>query len=121
MNGKICLITGATDGIGKETAIGLAKLGATIVVVGRNEAKTNAVVDDIKRISENSNIYFLIGDLSSQKQVRAVAHQFKEQFQRLDVLMNNAGGVFSDHRRFWLQGHRSALGRETLQHCGKSF
>ena len=86
MNGKICLITGATDGIGKETAIGLAKLGATIVVVGRNEAKTNAVVDDIKRISENSNIYFLIGDLSSQKQVRAVAHQFKEQFQRLDVL-----------------------------------
>ena len=98
MNGKICLITGATDGIGKETAIGLAKLGATIVVVGRNEAKTNAVVDDIKRISENSNIYFLIGDLSSQKQVRAVAHQFKEQFQRLDVLVNNAGGVFSDHR-----------------------
>jgi NAD(P)-dependent dehydrogenase (short-subunit alcohol dehydrogenase family) len=98
MNGKICLITGATGGIGKETALGLAQQGATVVIVGRDEAKTTAVVEEIKRASNNPGIHYLIGDLSSQQDVRAVARQFKERFARLDVLVNNAGGVFSGRR-----------------------
>lgn len=96
MNGKICLITGATAGIGKETAIGLAELGATVVIVGRNKTKTVVVAEEIRTKTKNINIHYLIGDLSSLTDVRSVAKQFKTKFQRLDVLINNAGGVFSE-------------------------
>jgi len=94
MNGKICLVTGATNGIGKATAQALAQMGATVVIVGRNPAKCAAVVSEIKYISGNDAVEALIADLSIMAQVRHVAEQFKAKYQQLHVLVNNAGGTF---------------------------
>jgi len=94
MNGKICLVTGATNGIGKATAQALAQMGATVVIVGRNPAKCAAVVSEIKQISGNDAVEALIADLSIMAQVRHVADQFKAKYQQLHVLVNNAGGTF---------------------------
>jgi NAD(P)-dependent dehydrogenase (short-subunit alcohol dehydrogenase family) len=94
MNGKICLVTGATSGIGKATAQALAQMGATVVIVGRNAAKCAAVVDEIKQLSGNNAVEALIGDLSIMAEVRQIAAQFKAKYSTLHVLVNNAGGVF---------------------------
>ena len=63
MKDKICLVTGATDGIGKVTAITLARMGATVVGVGRNAQKTAAVTQEIKQATGNQNVDFLVADL----------------------------------------------------------
>jgi len=94
MNGKICLVTGATNGIGKSTALALAQTGATVVIVGRSPAKCAAVVSEIKQISGNDAVEALIADLSIMAEVRQVAEQFKAKYQQLHVLVNNAGGAF---------------------------
>jgi NAD(P)-dependent dehydrogenase (short-subunit alcohol dehydrogenase family) len=94
MNGKICLVTGATNGIGKATALALAQMGATVVIVGRNPAKCAAVVSEIKHISGNDAVEALIADLSIMAEVQQVADQFKAKYQKLHVLVNNAGGAF---------------------------
>jgi len=94
MNGKICLVTGATNGIGKATAQALAQMGATVVIVGRNAQKTSYVVDKIRSASGNKNVDSLLADLSSQQEVRALADEFKSRYSHLHVLLNNAGGFF---------------------------
>jgi NAD(P)-dependent dehydrogenase (short-subunit alcohol dehydrogenase family) len=94
MNGKICLVTGATNGIGKATAQALAQMGATVVIVGRNPAKCVAVVSEIKHSSGNDAVDAIIADLSIMAEVRHVADQFKANYQQLHVLVNNAGGAF---------------------------
>lgn len=94
---KVCLVTGGTSGIGLETALALAKMGATVVVVGRNQAKTEAVVDQIKRDSGNDAVSFLIADFASQTSIRHLANAFLARHDRLDVLVNNAGLVVNDH------------------------
>jgi NAD(P)-dependent dehydrogenase (short-subunit alcohol dehydrogenase family) len=94
MQGKVCLITGATSGIGEAIAYAVAEKGATTVVVGRNPEKSAAVVEKIKVQSDNPNVGFLLADLSSQAQIHQLVEQFKCQYSRLDVLVNNAGGVF---------------------------
>src|SRR6266536_6655612 len=94
MNGKICLVTGATNGIGKATAQALAQMGATVVIVGRNPAKCAAVVSEIKHSSGNDAVEALIADLSIMAEVQHVADQFKAKYQKLHVLVNNAGGAF---------------------------
>ena len=94
MNGKICLVTGGTNGIGKATAQALARMGATVVIVGRNPAKCAAVVSEIKRLSGNDAVEALIADLSIMAEVRQAADQFKAKYQKLHVLVNNAGGAF---------------------------
>lgn len=94
MKGKICLVTGATNGIGKATAQALAQMGATVIIVGRNPAKSAAVVSEIKHISGNNNVEALIADLSLMAEVQHVAEQFKAKYQKLHVLVNNAGGAF---------------------------
>ncbi len=98
MKNKRVLITGATNGIGKVAALELAKMGAAVTIVGRNEAKTQKVGDEIKTLSGNSNIDHLIADLSSMAEVRRIAAEFLGKYQRLDVLLNNAGAVFSEYR-----------------------
>lgn len=90
-NGKICLITGATSGIGEATALGLALQGATVVVVGRNKAKCLATVNSIKQQTGNTNIDSLVADLAFQQEVRRLAQEFTQRHNRLDVLINNAG------------------------------
>jgi NAD(P)-dependent dehydrogenase (short-subunit alcohol dehydrogenase family) len=98
MNGKICLVTGATNGIGKATAQALAQMGATVVIVGRNPAKCTAVVNEIKRISGNDAVEALVADLSIMAEVRQVAVQFKAKYRQLHVLVNNAGAAFGQRQ-----------------------
>jgi retinol dehydrogenase-12 len=95
MQGKICLITGATLGIGKETALGLARRGAQVVIVGRDADRTRAATDRIRREAGTEQVAFLLADLSSQAEVRRLAREFKDKYSRLDVLVNNAGAIFT--------------------------
>ncbi len=91
MKDKVCLITGATSGIGKATALALASTGATIVIVGRNEEKLKTVKKELQQKTGNQQIDFIISDLSSQKDVRNLVQTFKTRYQKLHVLINNAG------------------------------
>ena len=108
MTGKICMVTGATSGIGKATAIGLAKYGATVVIVGRNENKCKATSARIKHQTKNSSVDFLLADLSDQTQIRDLAAEFKRRHDRLHVLVNNAGARFMQYRKT-LQGVEMTL------------
>jgi retinol dehydrogenase 14 len=92
MSGKICVVTGANSGIGKETVLGLAQMGAHVVMVCRNADKGKAALEDVRRESGSSQIDLLIADMSSQASIRALAKQIHEKYPRLDVLINNAGG-----------------------------
>lgn len=92
MSGKVCVVTGANSGIGKETALGLAQMGAHVVMVCRNPEKGKAALEDVRRDSGNPNVDLLLADMSSQASVRELAKQIHAKYPRLDVLINNAGG-----------------------------
>src|SRR5437763_582258 len=95
---KICMVTGATGGIGEVTARELARQGAGVIVVGRNREKSETTVAQIKQQTGNSNVEYLLADLSIQKEIHQLAEQFKQKYQRLDVLMNNAGALFMKYQ-----------------------
>jgi retinol dehydrogenase 12 len=95
MHSKICLITGGTNGIGKSTAQGLARLGATVVIVGRDAQKAAQVIEDIRSATGNPNVDSLLADLSSQQAIHHLAREFKRKYSQLHVLLNNAGGAFT--------------------------
>ncbi len=97
MQGKVCLVTGATSGIGKEIAHGLSKLGASVAISGRSREKCESAVQET-----NSASYF-VADLSSQAEVRKIADEFSSKYDRLDVLVNNAG-VFLAERKVTVDG-----------------
>ena len=114
LGGKICLITGATSGIGLVTARELARLGARVVIVGRNQARCDNALSQIRAATGNTQVEALLADLSSQQQIRDLARQFLERSPRLDVLVNNAGGV-------WFQRERTVDGLEmtfAVNHLG---
>src|SRR5260221_11601028 len=98
MAGKVCLVTGATAGIGLETARELARRGATVVIVSRSRERCEATARAIREQSGNPAVEFLVADLSAQAEVRRVASEFRERFPRLDVLVNNAGAMFRQRR-----------------------
>ncbi len=98
MERKIILITGASDGIGKETAKTLAKQGHTIIIHGRNKQKTQAVYDEIKAETGNNNIDMFTADFLSLADVKRFAEDIKHKYEYLDVLINNAGGQFTEKR-----------------------
>ena len=97
MSGKICLVTGATDGIGKVSARVLAEMGAKVIIVGRNPEKSAAVLTELKSVSGNENIDLLLADLAVMQEVRDLAEQVIRRYDCLDVLLNNAGGYFAKH------------------------
>ena len=99
MRGKICLITGGSDGIGYAASRELARMGARVVIVGRNAAKTEAAVRQIIADTDNPAVEYLLADLSSQREVRRVAAEAMELVPHLDVLLNNAGAIFLSDRR----------------------
>lgn len=108
MQGKICLVTGATSGIGKATALGLAQQGATVVIVGRSQEKGEAARKEIQEASGNTNVDLLLADLSSQASVRQLAATFQERYDHLQVLINNAG-VFLLKRHLTIDGLEMTL------------
>ncbi len=95
MSGKVVIVTGSTDGIGKATARALAAMGATVVIVGRNPDKTTATVEELRAATGNEQIEGMLADFASLAQVRQLADAFKQKRDRLDVLINNAGAVFA--------------------------
>jgi len=101
IEGKTCIITGSTSGIGKEIAIGLAKMKANVVLVGRNKSKCQDTAEEISRIASidtNKNqVSYLLADLSSQESIRQLAKKFLDNYQSLDILVNNAGAFLSRH------------------------
>lgn len=114
MENRLALITGATDGIGKATAIALAKQGFTVVVHGRNEQKTKRVCEEIKSLTGNHLTGMLVADLSLLQEVRSMAHEFKKKYNRLDVLINNAGGVMNKDRETTAEGFEKTMALNTL-------
>src|SRR5512136_1235740 len=95
MQNKVVMVTGATNGIGLETAKALAVQGATIIGVGRNPQKCANATRQIIAATGNAKVEFLVADLSVQAQVRQLAETFKQKYNQLDVLVNNAGGYFA--------------------------
>jgi NAD(P)-dependent dehydrogenase (short-subunit alcohol dehydrogenase family) len=94
MHGKTVLITGGSSGIGLETARGLARRGAKVIIVGRNPQKTADAVRDLRESTGSTEISSLLADLSLMSETRRLAADFNAGYDRLDVLINNAGGVF---------------------------
>ena len=99
MQDKICLITGGSDGIGYVASRELARMGARVVIVGRNSAKTGAAAQRIIADTRNPAVEYLLADLSSQREVRRVAAEAMQLVPHLDVLLNNAGAIFLSDRR----------------------
>ncbi len=95
MHGKVCIVTGAASGIGAMTAQALAQQGAAVILVDINSEKGAATVNQIKQQTGNPAVEFMWADLSAQKEIRQLAQQFKSRYQRLDVLVNNAGAMFA--------------------------
>ena len=85
MKDKIVLITGAIGGIGKQTALTLAKMGAQVVITGRSQTSGEAAVQELKQLSGSQQIDLLLADLSTQQGVRSLARQFNQRYERLDV------------------------------------
>jgi NAD(P)-dependent dehydrogenase (short-subunit alcohol dehydrogenase family) len=88
---KTCLVTGATSGIGKATAVRLAELGATVLAVARDQARGEQAAAEIRHRAPRSRVEVLTADLSRLGQVRTLAAQVRDRYDRLDVLVNNAG------------------------------
>ncbi|MFT3836801.1 MAG: SDR family oxidoreductase [Myxococcaceae bacterium] len=113
MTGRTVLVTGATAGIGKQTAIGIAQQGARVVIVGRNPEKTKGVVEEIKTRTSNQQVESMICDLSSLAQVRQLAADFKAKYGKLDVLVNNAGAM-NPSRKVTADGYELTFGLNHL-------
>ena len=98
MDGKLCIVTGATDGIGRVTARILAERGADVVLVGRTADKGAEVCEAIRRSSRNGRVRFERADLSSQAEIRALVERLTAGSAAINVLVNNVGAVFTDRR-----------------------
>ncbi|HKV10686.1 MAG TPA: SDR family oxidoreductase [Thermoanaerobaculia bacterium] len=98
VRGKNILVTGATSGIGLEASVELARRGARVVLVGRDPGRTEAALKDVKARSGSSEVSSLLCDLSSQADIRRLAGNVLASHDRLDVLVNNAGGVNKTRR-----------------------
>jgi NAD(P)-dependent dehydrogenase (short-subunit alcohol dehydrogenase family) len=94
MSGRVCMVTGATSGIGLVTAQALAQMGATVILVARSAEKGAATVERIKDETDSTEVEYMLADLSIQSEVHRLAEQFERRHDCLHVLVNNAGAVF---------------------------
>ena len=105
MTGKTVLITGATSGIGRAAAIGLATMGARVGITGRDRSRAEPAAAEIARASGKPAVDVFVADMSSQSEVRRLGDEVLTTYPRLDVLLNNVGG-------FWAHRHMTADGLE---------
>jgi len=115
MNGKVVVITGANTGIGMETAIGIASMGAATVLACRNQEKGASAAAEVKKRSGNDDVHLVALDLADLASVRDCAATIVNQWPRLDVLVNNAGGMWSK-RSTTVQGFEQHFGVNHLGH-----
>lgn len=115
MKDKIVLLTGGNDGIGKQTAIGLAKKGATIIIACRKMEKAEQAVETIIKASENDRVAAIPLDLASFDSIRRCAERFQSEYDRLDVLVNNAG-LFTSNLQKTAEGFEMQFGVNHLGH-----
>ena len=114
MDKKIILITGASSGIGKETAMTLAKQGHQLILHGRDPEKTQSVFNEIKAATGNHDIEMFTADLSLMSEVKTFADNISARYDHLDVLINNAGGQFGETRLVTSEGHERTFAINTL-------
>lgn len=115
MKNKTILITGASTGIGLYSAIGLAGLGAKVIMVGRDAQRTTRAVELVKSKTGNPAVSYLLADLSSLREVRRLAQEFREKHDKLDVLINNAGAIFL-WRKVSVDGYEMSLALNHLNY-----
>ncbi|MEY2455186.1 MAG: retinol dehydrogenase 12 [Acidimicrobiaceae bacterium] len=114
MDGAVVVITGSNTGIGKETAVGLANLGATTVLACRNVTKAGEAQAEIKERTGSDDVHVVALDLSDFASIRRAAAEVLERWDRLDVLVNNAGGIWTE-RLETKQGFEQTFG---VNHLG---
>jgi len=95
MNGKNCIVTGGNSGIGFETALAIAKKGANLIIVSRNREKGEKAVNEVKEQSGNENVSLQVVDMGSQNSIHSGAEAISKLWDKIDVLVNNAGTWFS--------------------------
>jgi retinol dehydrogenase-12 len=115
MKGRVCIITGANSGIGKATALGLARLGGTVVLACRDPERGEAARQEIVTETNNPEVSAALVDLSSLESVRTFAGNFQKKFPQLHVLVNNAG-VYLSKRIVTVDGFESTLTTNHLAH-----
>lgn len=110
----VALVTGGTSGIGQATVLGLARHGFEVILTGRDRALAEQTVQSIQQASGNPQVSFLLADFFDPAQVEGLARTFRTEHSRLDVLINNAGGTFSERQltpqgfeRTWALNHLS--------------
>ena len=114
MDKKIILVTGASSGIGRATALELAPQGHTLIIHGRDAKKTKEVCDEIIATTGNNSVEMLTADLSLMTEVKAFADKVAQKYDHLDVLINNAGGQFGETREMTKEGHEKTFAINTL-------
>jgi len=113
---QVAIVTGSNTGIGKETARVLAKMGATVVLACRDEAKTLVAVEELRKDTGNERIEFIRLDLSDLKSVKEFAKEFQERHNKLNILVNNAGIMAIPERRLTKDGYEMQFGTNHLGH-----
>ncbi len=115
MKGKVCIVTGASSGIGKATAHELAKSGATVIMMCRDRMKGDAALAEIKKANGSATVELMIVDLSIQRSIRDTVKSYLKKHDRLHVLINNAG-VFKSRRVMTADGLETMFGTNYLGH-----
>jgi len=115
MKNKIILITGSTDGIGKQTANDLAETGATVIIHGRDYKRTKDTAEEIAGMTGNNSLNFFVADLSSLHEVKRLAEEIYSKYLHIDILINNAG-VFQQHKEMSSDGYEMTFAVNHLSH-----
>ncbi|OPZ93512.1 MAG: Cyclopentanol dehydrogenase [Firmicutes bacterium ADurb.Bin419] len=112
---NVVIVTGANSGMGKATSAGLAKTGATVVMLCRNKSKGEKAVHEVRDLSGNNSVELMLCDLGSRKSIEGFCTEFKKKYQRLDVLVNNAGVILLDRQQTF-DGYELQFGVNHLGH-----
>jgi NAD(P)-dependent dehydrogenase (short-subunit alcohol dehydrogenase family) len=115
LRGRVVLVTGGNAGIGREAAVDLARMGATVAITSRNELRGTDALAEVKRRSGSEDVHLVSLDLASFDSIHAAADDTLSRWDRLDVLLNNAGGILSD-RLVTAEGFEMTFGVNHLGH-----